>query len=197
MAVQNRYEFRVWAPSLATLKKKLEALARPDGPRTSTEIYLLSTATDNCNAKIRAEIIEVKILVKREGKLQQWAPVLKKHFPLATCVIVKQLFPLLALTAVSLPKRTYKLKDFLEAIRTADGMIGVAIVNKERLQFDLGQCEAEFAHVTIGDIARDTVAVEAVDPNAVLTAMRSLEIDNLPNCSYVRQIKLLLGMPKR
>jgi len=194
MRVQDRYEFRVWAPSLATFRKDLEARALADGSRASTEIYLLSPTTDNCSAKIRARVLEVKIMLQHRGVLEQWSPVLKKNFPLRTSFIVERLFPLLAANPPPLTKGKYDLNDFLEAVSAGPGGVRVAVVTKDRNRFLLGQCQAEFTRVTLGAITRDTIAVEGADPNAVLAAISALGINDLPNCSYPRQIKLLLGI---
>jgi len=133
-------------------------------------------------------------MLQHRGVLEQWSPVLKKNFPLRTSFIVERLFPLLAANPPPLTKGKYDLNDFLEAVSAGPGGVRVAVVTKDRNRFLLGQCQAEFTRVTLGAITRDTIAVEGADPNAVLAAISALGINDLPNCSYPRQIKLLLGI---
>ena len=66
-------------------------------------------------------------------------------------------------------------------------------VSKTRLQFALDGCQAEFASTIINNLARDTVAVESADPDAVLELIRRLGIEGSPNTSYINQIKQILG----
>lgn len=176
------------------LKQKLEARAPAASPRASSETYLVSTATDHCNAKIRANALDIKILLERQGILERWAPVLNQGFPLDARIVTEQLLPLLALPSIAWPNKGYELNDFLSAMAHHDGRVRIVNVNKERFRFDLGECAAEFAHVAIGAIACDTAAVESASADVVLTTIRKLGIDSMPNLSYVRQIKQVLGI---
>ena len=58
-------------------------------PKTteSEETYIVSKATDKCNAKIRAALMDIKVLVAEDRGLEQWKPVLKAGFPLESSVI--------------------------------------------------------------------------------------------------------------
>ena len=79
--IKPRYEFRVWAEMLAPLREQLERLASPK-KTVSQETYLVSATTDKCNAKIRADLMDIKILVSEDRGLEQWNPILKATFPL-------------------------------------------------------------------------------------------------------------------
>ena len=61
--IKPRYEFRIWAESLSNLQDKLRQLAAPVRTEASKETYLISAATDRCNAKIRDDLMDIKILV--------------------------------------------------------------------------------------------------------------------------------------
>jgi len=43
--------------------------------------YLISAATDRCNAKIRNALMDIKIMIGTHRGLEQWKPVLKAGFP--------------------------------------------------------------------------------------------------------------------
>jgi len=189
--IKPRYEFRVWADTLARLQKRLDLMAQPRTAE-SEETYLISSATDKCNAKIRAALMDIKVLVAEDRGLEQWKPVLKGEFPLESSVIATQVFPSLALRPPALPKSAYELEEFLDHVVRSDARVAIVGVRKTRYQFRIGACAAEFAQIMINGVPRDTVAVESVDPDAVLQLVRELGIDN-PNTSYIREIKRVLG----
>ena len=92
--IKPRYEFRVWADTLASVHEKLGRLALPKTTE-SQETYLISRATEKCNAKIRSALMDIKVLVNEDRGLEQWKPVLKAGFPLESSVISAQVFLLL------------------------------------------------------------------------------------------------------
>ena len=191
--ITPRYEFRVWAETLGDLRTHLQRLAAPGPTETSTETYLISVATDRCNAKIRGSLVDIKILIATDRGLEQWKPVLKAGFPLESSVIATQIFPGLELEAPRLFKVRYRMDEFLDQVIRAQPRIAIVPVSKTRLQFTLNACQAEFTSATINDVAQETVAVESANPDAVLQLIRQLKIDGAANTSYIRQIKQLIG----
>jgi hypothetical protein len=189
-----RYEFRVWAESLTELRMRLEALAAPDPASESDEIYLVSSATDQCNAKIRKGVMDIKILTRTERELEQWKPVLKADFPLNRLTIAGQIFPCLRLEPPQLAAPRYSIDDFLNQVVQRESKIAVARVSKRRVRFNPDRCQAEFAAVTIDHITADTVAVESEDADVVRQMMRRLGIEDRANTSYIRRVKQVLGV---
>lgn len=190
--IKPRYEFRVWAETLAPLRSKLETLAQPK-QMVSQETYLISSMTDRCNAKIRSALMDIKLLVAEDRGLEQWKPVLKAGFPLDSSVIAGQVFPSLQLPAPSMHKNAYGLDELLNEVVRAESRITVVEVSKTRSQFSIGACQAEYASTTLNKVPRDTVAIESTDPDAVLQLIRDLGISQ-PNVSYIREIKRVLGL---
>jgi exopolyphosphatase / guanosine-5'-triphosphate,3'-diphosphate pyrophosphatase len=189
--IKPRYEFRVWAE---TLSSALEMLGRLAESKTaeSEETYLISKATDKCNAKIRAALMDIKVLVAEDRGLEQWKPILKTGFPVDSAVITTHIFPSLELPAPVLSKAAYELDEFLEQVaRPAEGL-AIVDVRKTRYQFRIGSCSAEYSQITMNGVPRDTVAVESIDPDAVLQLVRELGITQA-NTSYIREIKRVLG----
>jgi len=189
--IEPRYEFRVWADTFASVHERLGRLAQPKIAK-SEETYLISKATDKCNAKIRAALMDIKVLVAEDRGLQQWKPILKAGFPLDSSVIATQIFPSLELPPPALPKSVYELDEFLDYVVRADARLAIVGVRKTRYQFRIGACAAEYAQIMINGVPRETAAVESVDPDAVLQLVRELGIDE-PNTSYIREIKRVLG----
>src|SRR5271166_3025868 len=66
--IKPRYEFRIWAETLTPIRERLERLASPK-ETVSQETYLVSATTDKCNAKIRADLMDIKVLVAEDRGL--------------------------------------------------------------------------------------------------------------------------------
>ncbi|MGA9566974.1 MAG: hypothetical protein WBS19_15730, partial [Candidatus Korobacteraceae bacterium] len=113
-------------------------------------------------------------------------------FPLTRAAMLDQVFPSLEVAAPSLGKAEYSMEEFLEQVIRPEPGIAIVEVTKTRYQFGIGVCSAEYAAVTINGVPRDTVAVESVDPDAVLQWVQKLGI-NETNVSYIREIKRVLG----
>jgi len=189
--IKPRYEFRVWAEALSSVHEILGRLAQ-SSTAESEEIYLISKATDKCNAKIRAALMDIKVLVAEDRGLEQWKPILKTGFPVGSTVITTQIFPSLELPAPVLLESAYGLDQFLDQVARPVGRLAIVDVCKTRYQFRIGSCAAEYAQITMNGVPRDTVAVESVDPDAVLQLVRELGIAQA-NTSYIREIKRVLG----
>ena len=112
--------------------------------------------------------MDIKVLVAEDRGLEQWNPILKAGFPLESSVIATQVFPSLELPPPALPKSAYELGRISSIMWHADSRLAIVGVRKTRYQFRIGACAAEYAQIMINDVPRDTVAVESVDPDAVL-----------------------------
>jgi hypothetical protein len=189
--IKPRYEFRIWSESLTQLQKKLGTMAQPRETK-SQETYLISAVTEKCNAKIRAELMDIKVLIAENRGLEQWNPIMKSGFPLAGSVIAEQVFPSLKLAPPALTKGEYTLAEFFEEVIRKEPKIALVDVSKTRYQFNIGVCATEYSNITINQVPRDTVAVESTDADAVLELVRKLGIDE-PNVSYIREIRRILG----
>lgn len=193
--IKPRYEFRVWAENLSAAREQLQRLGGSPSVTESEEMYLVSAATDKCNAKIRAALMDIKVLVAVERGLEQWKPVMKGSFPLDSSAIAAQLFPSLELTRPPLAKSAYGLEEFLEEVVRPHPAITIADVRKTRYQFKIGNCATEYAQIVISGVPRDTVAVESVDADAVVKLVQQLGIDGA-NTSYIHEIKQVMGLAK-
>ena len=189
--IKPRYEFRIWSESLTPLQQKLEAKAEARETR-SQETYLISAVTEKCNAKIRAELMDIKVLTAEDRGLEQWRPILKAGFPLSNSASAEQILPSLQLTPPALTMDDYTMEEFFQEVVRKEPKIAVADVTKTRYQFNIGACAAEYSNITINKMPRDTVAVESTDPDAVLQLVRELGI-NEPNVSYIREIRRIIG----
>ena len=187
-----RYEYRVWDSGLAGVRKELKRLAVGSPASLSKETYLISDKTDDCNLKIRAERLNMKELIATENGLELWNPVLDCEFPLHDSTIIDHIFPRLALKSPALQRRLYSMDDFLDWIQVEPSIRVVTII-KKRTRFRLAECLAEFTYVTIDKRESGTVAVESINPDAVSRLVHRLRIADIPNTSYIRQLKQILG----
>jgi nucleotide-binding universal stress UspA family protein len=191
---QARYEFRIWEDDLLHLKDELGRVATFVQVDRDTETYLVSNATDGCNAKIRSGMLDIKVLTKIEGGLEQWKPLLKVSFPLDRSLLATHVFQYLALEPpLQLLRPRYSADDFLREVILTNHRIQAVDVSKERYRCELYGCQAEFDFVAINGSQRQTVALESAEPEAVLNAIEKLGIGGFTNTSYVREIKRLLG----
>jgi len=179
--IKPRYEFRVWGADLGAIRQKLEQLAAAKETK-SQETYLISSATDHCNAKIRDGLMDIKVLVAEDRGLEQWRPILKAGFPLERSIIAEQVFANLQLPAPALGKSAYELREFLDEVMRSRP--GVTVVDVSKTQ------------VVLNGVPEDTVAAESVDPDAVLKLIKNLGISDT-NTSYIREIKRLLSRSSR
>ncbi len=184
--IKSRYEFRIWAKLLTPLHDRLNALGEAR-ETVSQETYLISALTEKCNVKIRAGLMDIKVLIAEERGLQQWTPILKEGFPLASQVIAEQVFPALQVAAPAMSKTAYTLDEFLSELVRRQAKISVVDVAKTRYQYGIGVCAAEYAKVTLNGVPRDTVAVESTDADAVLQLVEKLGIHE-KNVSYISEI---------
>jgi exopolyphosphatase/guanosine-5'-triphosphate,3'-diphosphate pyrophosphatase len=189
---QPRYEFRVWAQNFGDLKERLERHATPVRA-VSEETYFVSKTTDRSIVKIRSGLMDIKALIAEHLGLEQWKPVLKAAFPLDRSVIASRVFPCLELVSPRLSRANYAMDEFFDDVMRTEEGIAIAEVSKTRFKFSLETGQAEFASVTINDVPQITVAIESANPDAVLRLIDEFGLGNLPNLSYVRQIKRMLG----
>jgi len=161
--VQPRYEFRVWGEDLAELRERLERRATPVKV-ASKETYLISKATYRCNAKIRGNLVEIKVLIAEYRGLGRWKPVLLVPFPLDQSLIVTQIFPCLEISPPKLSRARFEIGEFLNEAIGATPEIAVVELSKTRFKFSFDMCLAEFTVVLLNDMARNTVAFESADP---------------------------------
>jgi hypothetical protein len=194
----GRFEFRTWGNHLGAFRDRLTAQAPPSEQRESAETYVLSRATDAANVKIRAELMNIKLLTEQVGRLERWRPMLKSAFPLDSRTIVEQLFPHLGVPAPHIAQPSYTQGELIRDLLRPHRDLALVEVVKLRCQFTSDRYTAEFAEVRIaGGATSETVELESDDPAAVLRAIAKLGLNSHANINYVRHLKLMIGMVPR
>lgn len=194
----GRFEFRVWGNHLSPFRDRLTAIATASEPREGGETYILSRPTDTANVKIRAGLVDIKLMTEQVGRLERWRPVLKGEFPLDSRTIVEQVFPDLGVAVPHIAQPSYTHGEFIRDLVRPHRDLAIVDVVKVRRQFKSDRFTAEFAEVGIaGGATSETVAIESDDPAAVLRAIAKLGLNSHVNINYVRHLKLMTGMTPR
>jgi len=194
----GRFEFRVWGNHLSPFRDRLTAIATASDPREGGETYILSRPTDTANVKIRAGLVDIKLMTEQVGRLERWRPVLESEFPLDSRTIVEQIFSNLGVAIPHIAQPSYTHGEFIRDLVRPHRDLATVDVVKLRRQFISEKYTAEFAEVGIaGGATSETVAIESDDPAAVLRAIAKLGLNSHVNINYVRHLKLMTGMTPR
>jgi exopolyphosphatase/guanosine-5'-triphosphate,3'-diphosphate pyrophosphatase len=194
----GRFEFRIWGNHLSPFRDRLAAIAAPSDLRECAETYILSRTIDTANAKIRDELLDLKLMTEQVGRLERWRPVLKSGFPLDSRTIVEQVFPNLGVAVPQITQPSYTYGELIRDLVRPNRDLALVEVVKLRSQYTSQKFTAEFAEVRIaGGATSETVAIESEDPAAVLRAIAKLGLNSHANINYVRHLKLMTGMTPR
>jgi exopolyphosphatase/guanosine-5'-triphosphate,3'-diphosphate pyrophosphatase len=186
-----RWEWRTFGARLPEIEAKLGPTARI-APRQSDEIYLLNSATPH-SAKIRGGVLEVKRLLQVDSSgLEQWTPAFKERFPLSAPML-RSAFAALDVRPIATQREVYDLEEFLAEAAASDGPLRAVEVKKARRQFMYRDCAAEFDHVRIGPVARESFCVESEDPSKVIAAVQEMGLDPHANINFSKGIERALA----
>lgn len=187
-----RWEWRTFGGDLAEPMARLQALG-PTGVQESEEVYLLSALCD-ANVKVRAGLMDIKQLEQVNGDgLEQWRPILKAEFPLSAGALTP-VFEALGLPAPVLQRPDYTLDQLTAELVAPEPRLRALAVHKQRNRFRVGGCGCELTEVVADGRPVTTLAVESEDPAAVIAVVRDLGLGGIPNQSYPRGLKTLIGM---
>ena len=189
--VVGRWEWRTFGDHFGAADDRFAALST-ERVQESDEVYVLSPAGD-ATVKIRADLMDIKRRqrVNADG-LQQWAPVMKAAFPLAAAD-VDAVLTTLAMPVPSLERSEYTLDQLIDELVHTNGSLRAVAVHKQRKHYTVDGCMAEVTEVQADGRGARTIAIEAADPVRVIAAVRDFGLASLPNVSYPRGLKALLG----
>jgi hypothetical protein len=190
---QPRFEFRVWADHLDTVRDRIASLADPYEIRESVETYIVSASAIDANPKIRGDQLDIKVLIASVEGFERWEPQLKASFPISADVLRNEFFRLLRQPAPTLDEESYSFDQFIALIEErADELATVEVVKQRRISTVRG-CIAEFAHVSIAGADLQTAAVESTDLEALRDARQLTGLGAYENINYPAAIKRAIG----
>ena len=189
-----RYEFRAFAQNFGLVEVKIRRLSECDRYRESREIYIISAANNENNTKIRADRMDIKVIVKTWRGLEQWAPRMQGEFPMSVEIIRDELFPAFGVPVPEFKRSSYSLQQFVDELVQPHKDLSAVQVFKQRYGFTVNECMTEIADLLINGAAIRTVAVESSDAEAVLRAKDVLGLTEYENVNYLLAIKRIIGM---
>lgn len=195
-----RFEFRSFGHDFDRAARQMEILSAPvpdfAKKRHSEEIYFLDRDNIINNTKLRYGIIDIKRLVKRDGILEQWKPVLKLEFPLTRDVLVNDIYLSPMVGSAEFMKELYSMEDFVEHIETQNKLV-VARVTKTRFGFMINDTICEYCDVEIAGVRLATVAIESVEPADILRTISDVGLEGIENINYPEAIRMVLGIAEK
>jgi hypothetical protein len=189
-AVVPRWEWRSFGNDFPRVQAMVEDL--PHGHRRSSEIYILSAASD-ANVKIRDGLLDVKRLLAIDGDLERWSPVLKSPFPIGADQIA-EVARHWAIAAPPLARARYTVDQFLAEIVSPSSALHTIAVEKDRRLATIDGCTVEAATLAVLGTSVRTVAVESADAAAVRRVVDGLGLTDAPPVNYVSALKRLVGL---
>jgi hypothetical protein len=178
-----RFEFRLFGRDLTSARDAFTALGSGVAQPKSRETYIVTRLNVESNVKIRAQRLEVKGLIGRLRLLEQWQPIFKSDFPVAAEDIENRVAPALGIDVELEGLPPFSEAD-LFAFAAEQPALAAVVVDKERTLFDLGDCEAEFTLLVIGDERLQTVSVEAPAAQAAEAVLQRTGLEAQQNESY-------------
>jgi exopolyphosphatase / guanosine-5'-triphosphate,3'-diphosphate pyrophosphatase len=186
-----RWEWRTFGESFGAAEARLAA-SSATRVEDSDEVYIVSSRSEG-SIKVRAGKLDVKRLEQvNEDGLEQWRPVAKAEFPIPATEIAS-LLSALDVAVPRLRRHDYGLDELMdEVVRPSADLLQVRVY-KRRARYTLAGCMAELTDVRAGSRATRTIAVESEDPARVRAAVDELGLALLPNVSFPRGLKALVG----
>src|SRR5215471_17620243 len=166
-----RWEWRTFGTQFGVAETRFAELT-PGDVQESDELYFLGG--QDANVKVRDDLLDVKVLreVNADG-LERWEPVMKKAFPLPAADAEK-VFASLHLVAPQLNRDAYTLDQFMGELVLPGRALRPVKVHKRRVRYTVGGCISEFSDVRANEKATRTIAIEAEDAAAVVSAVASV-----------------------
>ena len=192
---EPRFEFRVFGTSLGMAEQRLRDIAPCESIIESREIYLLGHGIDpDRNVKIRNGRLELKRLIEHRQGLQRWQAAGQWAFPVALDAIEAMLNPGHSLSQGRDPAARLSLDDLLRFTTQTAGKLVLAYVFKRRFRYTLPACRAEFDQLQVNGATIESIAIESVDPQAILESRAAIQLEDLENQSYPLALSRILGI---
>lgn len=192
-----RYEFRTFGHDF---KRQLELMEKFTQPvpddlkvRIFDEVYVISKNTDETNIKVKNSLLDIKKLINTDNGIEQWDSLIKYEFPLDQYTILKEILPLLKADIPILEHTSFNIKDFIRIAKRHKDLIPIQ-VHKKRQTYLVNYTICEYVEVIIGTSYLNTIAVESIDLDEVISTVEQLKMVPFDNINYVQAIKRITGL---
>lgn len=190
-----RAEFRVFGQDVIDIvKQKMwdAGAVLQKARKMPPETYFLSVQTTEANVKVREGLLDIKTKVGEtpEG-YEIFQPRGKFQFPVKKKDLATILSHLKA--EMKLDKETYAIEEFIEMARKHPDLVPVK-VEKMRYGFTVEGIICEYAQVWFNGALVETACCESENYAGMRKAIEALGIAVLPNTSYLKAAKRVVGM---
>lgn len=160
--------------------------------RMPPEVYLLSVAGEDANVKLRAGLLDIKLKVGETAEgYEIFEPRAKFELPIAQADLATTFEWLGA--RPPLTQQRYDSAQLL-ALARADAALRLVTVEKMRHGFSIDGIVCEFAQVWFNGALIETACVESTDLASMRRVIAELGLAELPNTSYLRAAKRVVGL---
>ena len=186
-----RREWRTFGAQFGEAEDKIKAYGEVAFKKSSENYILSRNSNENC--KIRDDLMDIKSpLQVNEDKLEQWYPTMKEGFPLSKEAIVKLFTEFFKIEVPEL-EEAYDYAAFVELCKQQKDLC-VVDVYKERHIFNIDETTVEIADTKFNGVPNRTICVEHIDPALVMSVVRKLSLEGLPNINYINAMKQAVGL---
>lgn len=192
-----RFEFRSFGQNFDNAHFRMSRLSVPVPEkvweRHSDEIYIISRTNDINNTKIRDGKMDIKTFVQTIDGLEQWNPLMKGEFPIATEVLKNEVFPAFMVEMPELANNSITYAEFLEMVKAHPDLAAVK-VHKKRYGYMVNDTICEYGIVTINGARIVTVNSESTEVDRIKKTIIDLQLEGVENINYLQAIKRVTGM---
>ena len=192
-----RFEFRSFGQNFDNAHFRMSRLSVPVPEkvweRHSDEIYIISRTNDINNTKIRDGKMDIKTFVQTIDGLEQWNPLMKGEFPIATEVLKNEVFPAFMVEMPELANNSITYAEFLEMVKAHPDLAAVK-VHKQRYGYMVNDTICEYGIVTINGARIVTVNSESTEVDRIKKTIIDLQLEGVENINYLQAIKRVTGM---
>lgn len=192
-----RFEFRSFGQNFDNAHFRMSRLSVPVPEkvweRHSDEIYIISMTNDINNTKIRDGKMDIKTFVQTIDGLEQWNPLMKGEFPIATEVLKNEVFPAFMVEMPELANNSITYAEFLEMVKAHPDLAAVK-VHKKRYGYMVNDTICEYGIVTINGARIVTVNSESTEVDHIKKTIIDLQLEGVENINYLQAIKRVTGM---
>lgn len=190
-----RAEYRVFGQGLIDIvqQKIWDAGATLQKARKMpAEVYFISRHTDEANVKVRDGLLDIKLKVGEtpEG-YEIFRPSGKFQFALRQADLAAIVGHIKV--EMTLDKDAYSIEELIALARAHPDLVPVAI-EKMRYGFTVEGVICEYARVTFNGALMETACCESEHYASLQKVIASLGIAAMPNTSYLKAAKRIVGM---
>ncbi len=156
------------------------------------ETYFLSANSNEANVKVRDGLLDIKV---KAGETPEGYEIFQPRGKFQFPVRREQLATILShlQVEVCLEQEMYTIEEFIEIAKRHPKLVPVT-VEKMRYGFTIDGVICEYAQVYFNGALLESACVESDDHAAMRAVVESLGLATMPNVSYIKAAKRVVGM---